>query len=67
MRQGRGYHCSGLPIACLLSGIGGSLRVEAAGGEVVAHLLVGGLYEPRIVGELLGLLGGGVAADVLVP
>src|SRR5215210_4048207 len=53
------------PIACLIGDVGERLRLEAAGGEVIAHLLVGGLYEPRIVEELLDLVGRGVAADVL--
>jgi hypothetical protein len=42
------------------------LRVEVARGEVIAHLLVGGLDEPRVFDDLLDLFGGSVAADVLL-
>src|SRR5215217_5168901 len=52
------------PAARLLSGAGGRLRVEVAGGEVTAHLLVRGLDKPRILENILDFVRGSVAADV---
>ncbi len=43
----------------------GRLRLEVAGGEVLAHLLMSGLNEPGIVEDLLDLGRRGVTADVL--
>lgn len=42
----------------------GLVGVQPAGGEVVAQLLVGGLYELWVFEDLLDLVWGGVAADV---
>jgi hypothetical protein len=49
----------------LPSGAAVWFRVEVAGGEVGAHLLVGSLDELRVVENVLYLFGGGVAANVL--
>src|SRR5215203_3965857 len=52
------------PTARLMNGARERLGVEVAGGEVIVHLLVSGLYKPRVVENVLDLVGGGVAADV---
>jgi hypothetical protein len=49
----------------LPSRTGWRLRVQAARGEVVAHLLVGDPDEPGVIENVLDLVGGGVAANVL--
>src|SRR5919199_2633823 len=44
---------------------GGRPWIETARGEIGAHLLVGGLDEPRVLEDQLHFVGGGVATDVL--